>query len=622
VYASNTAGAIFGVLAAVHLGLPLLGVKGLIVAAAAIDLALAVGLLAAAPGRRRRAWTAGAVAVSAAAMIGVGVGVQLDPHHMASGVYRHGALMDPAEHKLVHHEDGKTTTVSVTLSKTIYSLRNNGTSDGSLNSAPDGLPTGDEATMALLGALPILMMPDARRVANIGFGTGLTAHALLSSDRLEILDTIEIEPAVVRGARLLMPSNRRAFEDPRSRVHIEDAKTFFSSQQVRYDVIVSEPSNPWVSGVASLFSAEFYRHVKRHLKDGGLFVQWVQLYEFSPQLLASVVAALGPAFSDYVIWLANEGDLIITAVNGGSVPELHATAFQNPAFAALLEPIRIRGLDDLRVHRLGSKKTMGVYFGSFGAEANSDFFPIIDLGAPKARFMKSSVGGPIALAQAPFPLLDLFEPGHLADPDRITQGARTGGLSRGAFAGQAAAAAAYLMRGDKEELKKLAPAPAGELIMLRASMIDCRTDVPAYVIGGTLQQLARLTLPYLPKKRAMQLWGMLHASRCSSTLPASERRWLRLYVAIAERSPGKMATTAAAVLVDEAGLTADAKAYALAALMSGQMLSGKRGAAVKAFQKYRGDLRPAAEWQPVFTFLSAHALGPMLAAPSGAGDNN
>ncbi|MGH8742348.1 MAG: hypothetical protein ACREUN_15615, partial [Burkholderiales bacterium] len=182
VYAANTAGSILGVLAAVHLGLPLLGVKGLIIAGAAIDLALAVVLLSAAPGRLRQAYAAGAVVVSVALVLGAAFGVHLDAHHMASGVFRQGVLIDPDRYKLVQHEDGKTTTVSVTLEGTTFSLRNNGKSDGSLNTAPQGQPTGDEATMALLGALPVLMMPDARRVANIGFGTGMTAHALLASE--------------------------------------------------------------------------------------------------------------------------------------------------------------------------------------------------------------------------------------------------------------------------------------------------------------------------------------------------------------------------------------------------------------------------------------------------------
>ncbi|MGQ0544407.1 MAG: fused MFS/spermidine synthase [Betaproteobacteria bacterium] len=622
VYAANTAGSIAGVLAAVHIGMPLLGVKGLIIAGAAIDLALAVVLIGVSPGRLRQALAAGVAAVALAAVLGAALGVRLDAHHMASGVYRHGVLIDPGQYQLLHHEDGKTTTVSITVHRTTYSLRNNGKSDGSAESDPGASRTGDEATMALLGALPVLLKPEAKLAANIGFGTGLTAHALLASERLERLDTVEIEPAVVRAARNFMPLNRRAYEDPRSRVHIEDAKTFFSSQQARYDVIVSEPSNPWVSGVASLFSAEFYRHVRRHLNEGGLFVQWVQLYEFSPQLLASVIEALRPAFSDYVIWLANDGDLIITAVNGGNVPELHAAGFGNPALAATLEPLRIRSVEDLKWHRVGGKKIMDLYFRSFGAEANSDFFPVIDLNAAKARFMRSVAIGPIRLTSAALPLLDLFEPGYLPDPERVTEGERPGGLRRPQFALQAAAAGDYVLRGDLKALGRIPPEPAGELALLRSALFDCRPALRDGTLAEGLDRLARLTTVYLPKERAAAIWTKLSQSSCRGKLTADEARWLRLYTAVALRMPERMAAEAEAILEAEKEMSADFRAYAVAALMAGRILSGDRGAAVKAFQAHRGSLRPAPQWQPAFTFLSAHAFGPMGGAASGPGDNN
>jgi spermidine synthase len=607
VYAANTAGSILGVLAAVHLGLPLLGVKGLIIVAAAIDLALGVVLLGIAPSRLRYAFAAGALAVSAAAVLYAGLAVQIDPHHMASGVYRRGILLAAEKYQLLHHEDGKTTTVSVTLSDSNeFSLRNNGKSDGSLSAR--GVPTGDEATMVLLGALPVLMMPEAQRIANIGFGTGLTAHALLASEKLQVLDTIEIEPAVVRGARHLKPHNARAFDDPRSRVHVEDAKTFFSIHQVRYDVIISEPSNPWVSGVSSLFSSEFYRHAKRYLKPGGLFVQWVQLYEFSPPLLASVIEALRPEFSDYVVWAANGGDLIIVAANGGRVPELRAEALERPAMAAMLERFRIRTLDDLLLHRIGGRRVMDAYFRSFAAEPNSDFFPVIDINGAKARFMQLRATGAIALSEAPLPLLDLFEPGYMPDPSRITSGERIGELFRATFASTAASAARYLLDGDPKALKSLARGPAGDLTMLRAALLECRFALPEGAVPEALGEVARLVNSALPREQATAVWRALESSRCLSRIEPADRTWIRLYAAVAARDAAAMAEVASRLLAEQ-DLKPDFRAYALAALMAGRILTGERGLAVKAFQEHRGKLGQNRAWQPIFTFLSAHAFG-------------
>jgi len=621
VYAANTAGSIVGVIAAVHIGMTLLGVKGLIIAGACIDLALAVALVGFAPVRRRFAYAAGALAVSAAVVFYAGLGVHLDAHHMSSGVYRHGVLISPDKYKVVQYEDGKTTTVSVTMHETLYSLRNNGKSDGSLNSAPDGDPTSDEVTMTLMGVLPIMMMPDARRAANIGFGTGLTAHALLASERLEVLDTIEIEPAVVRAARHFMPFNQRAFDDPRSRVHIEDAKTFFSSQQVRYDVIVSEPSNPWVSGVAGLFSTEFYQHARRHLKEGGLFVQWVQLYEFSPQLLASAVEALRGAFSDYVVYLANDGDLVLVAANGGKVPEIQQAAFKSPALAAQLSRFNIRNLDDLNMHRVGTKRIMDAYFRAFGAEPNSDFFPIIDLNASKARFMKLRATGIVSLSEAQLPLLDMFEPGYAPDPARVTGGKRFGGSLRPLYLAHATAARHYLLSGDAGDLKTIPAEPAAEFVMLRAVLVECRLALAPGMIRPTLDHLARLVNSHLPKAPATEVWAKLRSSSCRSKLSVSDATWIDLYAAVGARDAERMAQAATAILDREPEVSAESRAYALAAAMAGHTLSGQRGLALKAFNQHRGKLQPAAAWQPVFTFLSAHALGPIMGEASTKADN-
>ncbi|HVJ13710.1 MAG TPA: hypothetical protein VNC62_19220, partial [Burkholderiales bacterium] len=211
VYAVNTAGAIVGVLVAVHLGFTLLGLKGLIIAGAAIDLALGLVLLRGA----RLAFVSAAV-VSVAAVAGAALLVELDAQLMASGVYRGGALL-PAGHRVHAQLHGKTATASVTGDDTLISVRTNGKIDGSvrINAGP---PLTDEVMMTMLGAVPLILAPHARRFANIGFGTGMTTHVLLASPTLERVDTIEIEPVMVQAGRLLRRANSRAYEDPRSHI--------------------------------------------------------------------------------------------------------------------------------------------------------------------------------------------------------------------------------------------------------------------------------------------------------------------------------------------------------------------------------------------------------------------
>ena len=184
---------------------------------------------------------------------------------------------------------------------------------------PDAPPRGDEHTMTLLGALPLLARPEAKTFANIGFGSGLTTDTLLSHSGPRRVDTIEIEPAMVAGARGFYPRVHRVFADPRASVYFEDAKSFFARHRRRYDVIVSEPSNPWVNGVASLFTVEFYRHAVRYLEPDGLFVQWLHIYELDDRLLASMFGAVDAVFADYDVYQPNSGDLVVLAVRTGRV---------------------------------------------------------------------------------------------------------------------------------------------------------------------------------------------------------------------------------------------------------------------------------------------------------------
>src|SRR5919201_2055590 len=107
-------------------------------------------------------------------------------------------------------------------------------------------------------------------MAVIGQGSGMTSHLLLGSPTIGRLVTIEIEPQMIEGSRRFYPANRRVFDDRRSRFVIDDAKSFFASAGRTYDIIISEPSNPWVSGVSGLFTTEFYERVRRYLSPYGV----------------------------------------------------------------------------------------------------------------------------------------------------------------------------------------------------------------------------------------------------------------------------------------------------------------------------------------------------------------
>lgn len=389
VYAWNTLGSIVGVFAAIHLLIPTLGLKLTLCVAAIVDMGVGLVLLRIQANSSRSMVRFGLAAGVAAVALIAAVRVPFDPLKLASGVFRHGRAQVEENSRVLYYRDGKTASISaIAFPEGNINIATNGKPDASIMMPEGNVPTDDEPTMVLAAALPLAMLESPKKVGVIGFGSGLTTHTFLGDARPQRVDTIEIEAAMVEGARAFGPRVARAYTDPRSHIVIDDAKSFVSSQKERYDVIISEPSNPWISGVGALFSEEFYRFVPRHLSDGGLFLQWVQLYEIDDALVGSILKALTPAFEDYGAWISNGTDLLIVASPKGRLP--------NPDFERLMssdllkaelarlgivrpEHIAFRKVADARMLRALSK----LYATP---PANSDYFPVLSLAAPASRF--------------------------------------------------------------------------------------------------------------------------------------------------------------------------------------------------------------------------------------------
>lgn len=518
VYAFNTVGAIVGVLAAVHLLMPLLGLKYALLAAAVVDIGLGVWLLWPVRQTAARAGPPGQGAptrVGAQVAVGLGVAgilasvllVRFDPLVLSSSVYRHGGarLQDSAQ--MLFFRDGQTATVSVFESDRgsgpVRSIATNGKVDAGMMVSLAQTPSGDESTMVLLGALPLALGHGFERVGVIGFGSGLTTHTLLGDARVGRVDTVEIEPAMVEGARLFGGRVARAYDDPRSHIVIDDAKAHFAGSGQRYDLIVSEPSNPWVGGTASLFSDEFYAFVPRQLNEDGVFVQWLQLYEITPELVASVLDGLLAHFSDARAYLANEVDLIIVATPNGRLPELNGGIFQQPALRDELARIGVRGVDDLRDTFAMGDAALRAYSPLYPSPRHSDYHPVLTLEAPVARFRQAFVDDVESITTAPWPLARTWggsEPRASADlpPGEAVQ------LSLQVLQYRTAARelAGRLQQGD-------ALPGSGDLALadaLRTLAARCELEVTPVDSAGLVFSLAGSTIPFLAPEARRALW--------------------------------------------------------------------------------------------------------------------
>ncbi|MBB6558025.1 putative membrane-bound spermidine synthase [Acidovorax soli] len=502
VYAWNTLGAIAGVFAAIHFLIPNLGLKLALCIAALVDIGLGLFLLRQQVDSKRTLMRFGiAVGLSAVAVI-VAVRIPFDLMVATSGVYRHGRASLKADDQIVYYKDGKTATVAAAASRNgSIHISTNGKTDASIQ-MQDHLPaTQDEPTMVLAAALPLGMVENPKRVGVIGFGSGLTTHAFLGDERLERVDTIDIEEAMVEGAKAFGVRSERAYKDPRSHVIIDDAKSYFSGQNQKYDIIISEPSNPWISGVGALFSEEFYKFVPRHLNEGGLFMQWVQIYEIDDALLGSVLKSLTPAFDDYGAWLSNGSDLLIVASPKGPLPKMDFSKLAaNPKVKADLERVGIANAQQLDFRKVADARMLRA-LSKITQEPgpNSDYFPILGLHAPKSRFKGASAVTTMSLPKVNRPLLEAMGISP-ALPDNVPIS------SLKYFAGDVLTAEARQLASElRGEVAALSPGPA----FLRATLGNCTADLTADQIqaaSGFISTIGARTVTHLPASALQGVW--------------------------------------------------------------------------------------------------------------------
>jgi spermidine synthase len=202
-------------------------------------------------------------------------------------------------------EEGWNAAVSVWRNGAATWLKTNGKSDAS--------SVADMNTQVLVGLLPALAHPHPRRAFVVGFGSGVTTRTLADVPGMERVDVAEIERAVLRASRFFAEVNRSALADPKVHVIEDDARSALQLAREPYDLIVSEPSNPWIAGIASLFTADYFRIAASRLAPDGVFAQWLQTYRVPPALVAVVVANARAVFPHVEVWYANPSDLIVVA---------------------------------------------------------------------------------------------------------------------------------------------------------------------------------------------------------------------------------------------------------------------------------------------------------------------
>jgi spermidine synthase len=380
VYAANTGGAIAGALATGFLLIPRLGLQRTLLTGSAIALAGAmVSLIAAESGRRSA--LAGTLAILGAAFV-MWRAPTWDVDLLSSGGYKYAAYVRTSDlasalraGSLLYYREGASGTISV--------RRLAGTVALSIDGKVDASNGGDMLTQKLLAHLPLLLHPHPRSVAIIGLGSGVTLGAALVHP-IERVDTVEISPEVVRASQFFENENHHALSDPRSNLIVADGRSHVMLTRRHYDVIISEPSNPWMAGIAALFTREFFSAARRALSVDGIFCQWAHTYDISDADLRSIAATFGSVFPQTTMWLVGESDLLLLGSAADLTDRLTGLrqAFHRHGVAEDLREVDVHDAEGLLSMWVGGSGELAAY--SSAAFVQTDNRAALEFTAPRS----------------------------------------------------------------------------------------------------------------------------------------------------------------------------------------------------------------------------------------------
>jgi len=392
-YAGNTVGAIVGAFLAGFVLLPGIGIQSTLIVTVFVNLACGLALSLLAMRGRTGAGRLVAPGLTAAVMLLLAFVWQppWDKLKMTSGPYAYAVQYQrvPIESRLaglelLFYREGPIATVSVVQEGKHVRLAVDGKTDaGNFR---------DMTTQVLAGHLPLLVKPDARDVLVIGYASGITVGAT-ARHPVRSLDCIEIEPAMRDASRFFEEENFHVITDPRFSLVIDDARSRVLAARKKYDVIISEPSNPWQSGSSRLFTREAFENGRNSLKPGGVMAQWMHLYGVDVDTFRLVVRTFMTVFPHTTVWV--DPDFADVIFLGSTDPiridpvTLDRTYKESPGVAASLARIGYAEPWSLfKAFALGEEDARR--FAGTG-ELNTDNLPLLEFRAPRSLYSKTAL---------------------------------------------------------------------------------------------------------------------------------------------------------------------------------------------------------------------------------------
>ena len=383
-YAWNTAGAIAGSLAGGFGLMPLLSAPGTwrLVTTVLALLGVSAMLLAFRERQRFAAISTAVTAVAAMAFCVFAMGPTAVWRHSGIGAARAPELTSRNElqrwinerrRTLLWERDGRESSVALAALRDVAFIVN-GKSDGSARY--------DAGTQVMSGLVAAVTHPRPTSALVVGLGTGSTSGWLAAIPTMTRVDTVELEPVVLDVARACKAVNADVMSNPKTHITIGDAREIMLATEQRYDVIASEPSNPYRAGIASLFTREFYLVARSRLNRRGIFAQWIQSYAVHPETIRTVYATLTGVFPHVHTWWTTGGDLMLVASVEPiviDVDDLRARLRSEPLKSAAMNAWRVDTAEGF-LARLFANEDFARAAAKQAEEINTDDRTVIEFG--------------------------------------------------------------------------------------------------------------------------------------------------------------------------------------------------------------------------------------------------
>jgi predicted membrane-bound spermidine synthase len=262
-----------------------------------------------------------------------------------------------------------------------------------INGKSDGNATGDAGTQIMLGLLGAAFHPNPRTALIVGLGTGETAGWLAEVPSIQRVDVVELEPRIIEAARLCAPVNHEVLRHPRVRLIFNDAREVLLSSPQRYDLIASEPSNPYRAGIANLFTREFYLSCRERLTEDGMFVQWVQGYEIDGQTVGTIFATLRSVFGHVEVWQSKGDDMLLVCSRRAPCHRaagLRDRIGREPFRSALACGWRVADLEGVLSRYVAGREFVDSFAQHDGTSVNTDHHNVIEYGFARTVGKKST----------------------------------------------------------------------------------------------------------------------------------------------------------------------------------------------------------------------------------------